>query len=243
HHGIEWITSTLLMKFTENFLKAYTNGGNIRGYDLDTIWDQSTIYILPMVNPDGVDLVLNGLDPSNPYYNQLLQWNNTGLPFSRVWSANIRGVDLNHNYDALFWEYKRLAEELGYDEPGPTRFPGPSPESEPESRAVADFTRNHNFKLVLAYHTQGQVIYWNFQNMAPPVARRIGELFARVSGYTLDETTGTAAYSGYKDWFIQEYRRPGYTIEAGIGVNPLPISQFNEIYNDNEEILLLAPLM
>lgn len=243
HHALEWITTPVLMKFIENFLKSYTNGKNIRGYDLNTIWNQSSIYIIPMVNPDGVDLVLQGLDPSNPYYNQIIQWNDTGLPFSRVWSANIRGVDLNHNYNALFYEYKALAEDLGYGEPGPRRYPGPFPESEPESKAVADFTRNRNFRLVLAYHTQGEVIFWNFQGLEPPVARRIGELFAQVSGYTLAETAGTASYSGYKDWFIQEYRRPGYTIEAGRGVNPLPISQFETIYDDNEELLLLAALV
>ncbi|MTI49604.1 MAG: LysM peptidoglycan-binding domain-containing protein [Firmicutes bacterium] len=243
HHALEWITSPLLMKFIENFSKAYSEGRSIRGYNPRDIWNQSTIYILPMVNPDGVDIVLNGPSPENPYYNQLLEWNNTGQPFSQVWQANTKGVDLNHNYDALFDEYVEVARELGYDSPGPTRYPGPYPESEPESRAIADFTRSHNFRLVIAYHSQGQVIFWNFEDLAPPVARRIGDLFAQVSGYELAETYGTASYSGYKDWFIQDYRRPGYTIEVGIGENPLPISQFDMIYNNNEEILLLAPLV
>jgi len=243
HHALEWITVSLLMKFTENFSKAYAEGRSIRGYDVESIWNQSTIYILPMVNPDGVNLVLKGLDPSNPYYDELLRWNDTGLPFSQVWQANIRGVDINHNYNALWQTYKELAEELGFDEPGPYRYPGPYPESEPETRAVVSFTRNHNFRLVLAYHSQGQVIYWNFQNLAPPEARRIGEMFAAVSGYVLAEPFGTASYSGYKDWFIQEYRRPGYTIEVGRGRNPLPISQFDMIYNNNEELLLLAAVV
>ena len=43
---------------------------------------------------------------------------------------------------------------------------------------------------------------------------------------------------GYKDWFIKEYDRPGYTIEAGLGVNPLPMSQFETIYRANRPILL-----
>ena len=30
----------------------------------------------------------------------------------------------------------------------------------------------------------------------------------------------------------------GFTIETGLGEKPLPISQFNEIYNDNIGILL-----
>ena len=243
HHSLEWITTPLLMKFIENFSRAYTDGTSIRGYDVRDIWNQSTIYIIPMVNPDGVDIVLNGLQPDNPYYEDILRWNRTGLPLSSVWQANVRGVDLNHNYDALFYEYKELAERLGYGTPGPTRYPGPFPESEPESRAVADFTRAHDFRLVLAYHSQGQVIYWDFQNLATAEARRIGELFAQVTGYSLDETFGTAAYSGYKDWFIQEYGRPGYTIEIGRGRNPLPITQFDMIYENNEELLLLAAVV
>ncbi|AEV70581.1 M14 family metallopeptidase [Acetivibrio clariflavus] len=243
HHSLEWITSPLLMKFAENFLKAYATGKTIRGYNIRDIWNQSSIYIVPMVNPDGVDLVLNGLSPSNPYYNNLLQWNQTGQPFSEVWNANIRGVDLNRNYPASWEEAKAQEASLGIYGPGPTRYGGPSPLSEPESYAMVNFTRQHNFRMVLAYHSQGKVIYWNYLNLAPQVSLTIANIFSRVSGYAVADVPIVAAYAGYKDWFIKEYRRPGFTIEVGLGKNPLPISQFNTIYNDNEEILLLAPLL
>lgn len=243
HHALEWITTPVLMKFTENFLKSYTNGKEIRGYDLEQIWNNSSIYIMPMVNPDGVDLVLNGLSTDNPYYNELINWNNGSTDFSRVWQSNIRGVDLNHNYPARWEESRRRALELGITGPGPTRYGGPFPLSEPETETVTEFVKNHNFRLVLAYHTQGEVIFWQFEDLQPPVARTIGEMFERASGYRLAEITGIGAYAGMKDWFIQEYRRPGYTIEAGLGRNPLPISQFDKIYNDNEEILLLASIV
>lgn len=243
HHALEWITTPLLMKFIENFCHAYALGHSIRGYNVREIWNRSSIYIIPMVNPDGVDLVLEGLQESNPYYEQLLQWNNTGLPFSQVWQANIRGTDLNRNYPASWEEAKAQEESLGIFGPGPTRFGGPAPLSEPETQAVANFTRQHNFKLVISYHTQGQVIYWLYKNIQIPNARKIGELFALASGYELSETPYEAAYAGYKDWFIEDFTKPGYTIEAGLGRNPLPISQFSSIYNDNEEIMLLAPIV
>lgn len=51
------------------------------------------------------------------------------------------------------------------------------------------------------------------------------------------------ALLGYKDWFIQIYNRPGYTIEAGLGENPLPISQFDKIYKDNIGILILGAIL
>ena len=84
---------------------------------------------------------------------------------------------------------------------------------------------SHNFELVIAYHTQGKEIYWQFQNYAPAIAENIGRRFASVSGYTLSTPAFNSSFAGYKDWFLQQYRKPGFTIEAGLGQNPLPISR------------------
>lgn len=243
HHGIEWITTPLLMKFIENFSHAYATGSRIRGYDVREIFRSSSIYIIPMVNPDGVDIAINGPQPSNPYYYDLLRWNNTGLPFSQVWKANTRGVDLNRNYPASWEEAKAQEPSLGVFGPAPTRYGGPYPLSEPESQTLVSFTRQHNFKLVIAYHTQGRVIYWLYQNIRPPRALEIGQTFAASTGYTLSNVPYEAAYAGYKDWFVEAYRRPGYTFEVGVGRNPVPVSQFDTIYRENEEVLLLAPII
>ena len=244
HHALEWITTPVLMKFIEDFAYAYSRGEPLGdGYDPADIWKRSSLYFIPMVNPDGVDLVLDGLSPDNPYYGRLLAWNGGSDDFGAVWQANIRGVDLNHNYNAAWQESKDAEELLGITGPGPTRYSGPAPESEPESRAVADFTKRRNFRLVMAYHSQGEVIYWDFQNLAPPSARYIGEEFAKESGYVLSDPEGVASYAGYKDWFIQDWRRPGYTVEVGLGKNPLPISQFNKIYADNLNMLLLSSVI
>lgn len=243
HHALEWITVPLLMKFIENFSRAYADGTRIRGYDVGSIWNQSSIYIIPMVNPDGVSLVLEGLNRQNPYYPQLLGWNDTGLPFSQVWNANIRGVDLNRNYPASWQEAKAQEPYLGVDGPGPTRYGGPNPLSERETQTLVNFTRRHDFKLVIAFHTQGRVIYWRYKNITPPRALDIAMIFARSSGYAVSEVPYEAAYAGYKDWFIEELGKPGYTIEVGLGRNPISISQFNTIYLENEEIMLLAPVV
>ncbi|KYH34612.1 gamma-D-glutamyl-L-diamino acid endopeptidase 1 [Clostridium tepidiprofundi DSM 19306] len=238
HHAIEWITSLLLMKFVENYLKAYIKGEKILNYDVNEIWSKSSIYIVPMVNPDGVDLVIDGLKENNLYYYDLIKWNKGNTDFSKKWSANIRGVDLNHNYDASWAKGKMAEKEYGIYGPGPTRYSGIYPESEPETKAVADFTRKNDFKIVIAYHSQGEVIYWDYMNMASKRAKEIGELFSRLSGYELEEAHGMTSYSGYKDWFIEKFKRPGYTIEIGKGINPLPTTKFTKIYNDNIRILL-----
>ena len=72
---------------------------------------------------------------------------------------------------------------------------------------------------------------------------QFGQQLANTSGYRLADVPFTSSFAGYKDWFLQQYQRPGYTIEAGIGENPLPISQFNEIYRDNLGILVLGMIL
>ena len=106
-----------------------------------------------------------------------------------------------------------------------------------------NFTLRHDFRLILSFHTQGKVIYWQFQNYLPADSYYIGTQLANSSGYTLEETPFESSFAGYKDWFIQNYNRPGYTIECGLGVNPLPISQFNEIYNDILGIFVLGAVL
>jgi g-D-glutamyl-meso-diaminopimelate peptidase len=243
HHANEWITTPLLMKFIENASKAYSVGGTLGGYSMANIWNRSSIYIVPMVNPDGVDLVNFWPNYPNDTYRQATALNKTGLPLPRVWKANIRGTDLNLNYPAQ-WEREHQAEiEQGITGPAPRDYGGPYPLSEPESTAMVNFTRAHSFRLVIAYHTQGNVIYYTFENMQPPESATIAQLFGRVSGYEIASNPGEASWAGYKDWFIQDFRRPGFTIEVGLGANPVPITQFPDIYRQNEEILLLGGLV
>mgnify|MGYP004456901191 FL=1 len=117
------------------------------------------------------------------------------------------------------------------------------PLTEPESLAIYNFTLMHNFRLIIAFHTQGKEIYWNFQNINPPQGYEIGTKFAKSSGYLLTEVPYNSSFAGFKDWFIQDYNRLGFTVEAGIGENPLPIEQFDEIYNDNLGILVLGSIL
>lgn len=119
---------------------------------------------------------------------------------------------------------------------------GRSPLSQLESIALAAYTESVDPALVLAYHTQGKVIYWQYQDIRIPGARALAEEFARVSGYALEQVPYASSFAGYKDWFIQRFRRPGFTIEAGEGDNPLPIEQFPQIYRDNLGILVTAAL-
>ena len=122
--------------------------------------------------------------------------------------------------------------------PGPTRYSGSEPESEPESRALAAFTRGFCPHIAVAYHSQGKVIYDDFESLVTEQGRQMARAMSDISGYELDMTEGMASYSGYKDWVIDAFRIPAFTIEVGLGKNPLPLSQAEEIYKDNLPMLL-----
>jgi g-D-glutamyl-meso-diaminopimelate peptidase len=67
-HANEWITSPVLMKFIEDYCISYVNDSNLYGYSVREIFNSTSIYVMPMVNPDGVDLVTGNLDTSSPAY-------------------------------------------------------------------------------------------------------------------------------------------------------------------------------
>ena len=241
-HANEWITSVLLMKFIENFCIQYVAGGSIYGYNARELFSQVSLYIVPMLNPDTVDLVTGFLKPGDPIYEnyRFISNNFPQIPFPSGWKANFNGVDLNLQFPAGWENARRIKFEQGFNKPSPRDFVGYGPLTEPESLAIYNFTLAHNFNLTIAYHTQGRVIFWKYLDYLPPYSYEIGNYFAQSSGYSLETTPYASSFAGYKDWFISAYNRPGYTIEAGLGENPLPISQFDTIYKENEGILVLG---
>ena len=241
-HANEWINSVVFMKFIEDFSKAYESDGEIFGYSARKIFNDVSIYIVPMANPDGIDLVLWQIPTRSARYMNArnIASNYPDIPFPDGWKANIVGVDLNLQFPAE-WELAReIKYAQGFIRPAPRDFVGYGPLTEPESLALYDFTLIHDFSLILSYHTQGEIIFWRYLNFEPEGAEELGREFARVSGYILDGTIETNSYAGYRDWFISSYNRPGYTVETGKGQNPLPISQFDQIYKDNLGILVLC---
>ncbi|WP_010530765.1 M14 family metallopeptidase [Lentibacillus jeotgali] len=230
-HANEWITTSVIMRFINEYARALTNGTPVRELNLLPYFLATNLSVVPMVNPDGVDLVLDGAPAAGMYEELVLTLNNQNPDFSN-WKANIAGVDLNKQYPAL-WEVEATRKP---DSPQPRDYPGPHPLSEPEAIAMGELAEEREFLRLNAFHTQGEEIYWGFEGLEPLVSKTIVKEYSRVSGYR--QIPRLDNYAGYKDWFIQEFRRPGYTVELGAGVNPLPFSQFEGIYEETLGIML-----
>ncbi len=231
-HANEWITSLMLMTFLEDYAMAVRHGRLLRGVSAAKLYEEVSLWVVPMLNPDGTELVLQGCPPGHPHRERLLEWNGGSQRFQR-WKANIRGVDLNDQFPASWEEERRRRNASG---PGPCHYGGTAPLTEPEAEALVNFTREHDFASVFAFHTQGREIYWNYRGLEPSHSENAARLLGQASGYRPVKLTESDA--GYKDWFIQEYRRPGFTIESGVGVNPLPLEQFAEMYEDTIGIMV-----
>ena len=244
HHANEWITALVLLKFGEELAQAIQSDGEIFGVSARALSQHATIYMVPMVDPDGVDLVVGAIEVGQLQYDiaRRLAENYPTISFPDGWKANLLGVDLNLQYPAGWLQAREIKFSQGYTRPGPRDYVGRAPLNQLESRALAGYTEFIDPELVLAYHSQGKEIYWQFLDYEVAGARELGEIFARVSGYSLAEVPYNSSFAGYKDWFIQQFRKPSYTIEVGSGTNPLPISQFDEIYRDNLGILVTAAL-
>ena len=102
-HGNEWITTPLLMKFLEVLSKAYVNNFNVFGVNAQNLFNNVSLYVVPMLNPDGIDLVTGSL-PQNSYgYRraQEISKNFPDIPFPSGWKANIEGVDIQTIHPAI----------------------------------------------------------------------------------------------------------------------------------------------
>lgn len=239
HHANEWITTPLLFCFAEQLCAAAAVEGDIFGRSARELLAGASLSLVPAVNPDGIDLVTGALR-EGPAFERALRFaaDYPRFPFPGGWKANLCGVDLNLQYPAGWEQARTIKFAAGIVSPAPGDYVGSRPLAAPEARALYDFTRRLDPARVFAWHTQGGVIYWRYRGWAPAASTALVERLAAVSGYSPEDTPPASDYAGFKDWFIQDYERPGFTIEAGRGVNPLPISDFDAIWRENLGILV-----
>ncbi|MBP3950545.1 M14 family metallopeptidase [Bacillus suaedae] len=225
-HANEWHTSKFLTLFIHQLALKDQMDEEWEEYRIQKLLDHVKLVVVPLVNPDGVDLVLQGIYKEHPFYDQILQMNKGMTGFDH-WSSNIRGVDLNHQW-AAGWE---IEAEESPQQPWSRHYSGTKPLTEPEAKAIYRLTKEHCFNYVLAFHSQGQVIYWGYRGLEPAESNEMVRRLSLKSSYTPIHTADSDG--GYKDWFIKETGKPGFTIEVGVGTNPLSPKAFAEVWSNN----------
>ena len=225
-HAREYITSLLMVEQARNLY----NNDLVKG---------GGIYFIFNTNPDGAELVLDGLNsvPCNITKQYLTLANNGSENFSQ-YKANINLVDLNTNFDANWGSGSQ-----NVTCPSTENFIGFYPNSEREVNSLIDFTLKNKPLLTISYHTKGNVIFYGFEGQSEQDLNRdreIGSRFSELTGYPLILTENSTG--GYKDWTIQKLRIPSYTFEVGDETlpHPLGIETLPEIYIRNKDVPLLA---
>lgn len=217
-HAREHITAKLVVELAKNY-----QGDNI--------------IFVPLVNPDGAELCIRGIETAIPQYRDFLLNVNSEAsaePYDfSLWKANGRAVDLNNNFAA---NWGKGIGNVKY--PKSESYIGESPFSERESRALKNITEKNDFMLTISYHSKGEVIYWGYGNNYKEM--NIAEMFAVATGYQLKKSIGSEG--GYKDWFTLVTGKLGLTIEVGDDrfAHPFPYSQFNDIMKKNSGVTALV---
>jgi g-D-glutamyl-meso-diaminopimelate peptidase len=234
-HAREYMTTNVLMEMIDEYTHAYTRNTVFDGYQVKSVLDQTSIWFVPMVNIDGVTLVQKGVNATS-YKDSVIRIN--GSSNVARWKANIRGVDLNRNFDG---NWAPAATEKA---PAWRNFKGYSVFSEPESRAIRDFVAKHKFQAYISYHSSGNLLYyWNWQSSANELrdlafAKTIG----RKTGYSVMSPLYKVGSGSSTDWFIRTYKKPGITMEISpyVGDQPVPFKNWADVWNRNKSIGLLS---
>ncbi len=239
-HGSEWLTCLEAYLFIERLCSHIAQRTSMCGIDADRAFSMLGVTVMPCVNPDGTEIAVRGFDGARGLKDFVAS---LGCEDHRKWNANALGVDINHNFNAGWDELRRMEREEGIDSPSPGRYGGKHPESEAETRTLTRLCRLRRFRSVMALHSQGEELFWKYGEHTPKNSAMMAKIIADSCSYRTVENLGLYSHGGFKDWFIEEFCQPGFTMEIGKGENPLPKEQLNEIYGRIEEALLLFCLM
>lgn len=238
-HAQEWLTALVALRLLEDLCRLH-NGERLGSRFDRAVFEKRRLVFVPLVNPDGVDIAIHGSKAGGSH----AEWLRVlGADIKGNWQANAAGVDLNHNFNAGRQALMRIEREHGITRPAPRRFGGSCAESEPETKALCGLCRRTAFSHVVALHSQGEEIYWQYGERTPPEACMAARIMGSLGGYTPASPDTIASHGGFKDWFIEQTGRMGFTIELGRGRNPLPLDDFEAIYDKAREMLLFAALL
>lgn len=238
-HGCEWLTSLVLLLFTERLCHSVKYSHLLCSVDIKKAFGQLGVTVIPCLNPDGTEISVHDLKGAKSMGSFVSSFS---YEDRLKWKANAMGVDINRNFGASWHLSRQLEEENGICSPSPFFFGGEYPESEAETKALTRLCRMQTFRQCMALHCGGEEIYWKYGQNEPAQSSMMAKILACSSSYTLSEKEELSSHGGIKDWFIKEFSRPAFTMTIGKGENPLP-EELYSIYERIEEALTVFALM
>lgn len=244
-HGREYLNPMLVMKQLEHVLQYYELL-EYNGVTYSEILSEYQLIVVPMINPDGIMLSMKGIEAIRSeelregirsiYTSDITKYESYSVypsfeEYLKAWKSNAAGVDLNRNFGIDVWE--DVSNKIA--QPSSQGYKGSAPDSEPETLAMIALV-NKLDRLVgcISYHSQEGRIYWDSGQTGELRSRSIAlkNALAQESGYST-QITFTEPDGTLDDWCILNKGIPTVTIETGVGKCPLPISQFEPIWNSN----------
>ena len=192
HHAREPVSLMQLIYYMWYLLENYETDSEIQN-----IVDNTEIYFIPVVNPDGY------------LYNQVTDPNGGGF-----WRKNRRnngngtfGVDNNRNYNFFIDGNPNNGVWSGPGSSANTNgetYHGTSSFSEVENQAMKWFVENHNFTMAFNNHTSGELLYYPHAYADVPTPDE--DLFIALSTELVSENNFTnlrdSPFSGDSDDFM-----------------------------------------
>lgn len=245
-HAREYLTSQLVMKEADALLKNLKAGtGSYGNLSYQALMKDTAVDIIPMSNPDGVSLSQLGLagalkNSTKETIQKICASKNytdiDGL-LKHNWKNNAEGVNVNRNFD-YGW-----SAEISTSAPDADQYKGSAPLSSAEAKALVQATTEYPVKRVISYHTQGNIMYWDYEGNTDAAyvekQKKLNDAIHTVTNYTLSrDDTQLLATEGacYKTWACYQ-GIPCVTIEVGTGGHPVDPAQLPGIYARNEFVL------
>lgn len=226
-HAREWLNPQMIVRKCEEILRLYG--------DYKSTLNHVCLYVVPMINPDGVSISQYGFGAIHSKKLQKLCKKTKSS--ARTWKGNARGVNLNFNFPGG-WNQKGKAKK-----PDGITYPGEKAGSEKETKAMMRFINGlSGIKGVLNYHSMGNILYWNYNvESNASLYGRQSELARKVNSFThytlMPKSISTDPNGGLGDWLIYVKKIPNVTVETGSVACPLPHSQMGRITKQNSELL------
>ncbi|MFJ7858050.1 M14 family zinc carboxypeptidase [Peribacillus sp. NPDC097206] len=232
HHAREWITTNLNMNMIDKYAAAYKNNTGVNGYNVKKLLNDTTIWFVPMVNPDGVTLQQSGLKsfPAKDHA-KIIKMNGGSKNFKR-WKANGKGVDLNRQYSP---NWKNLG---GPKSPSYKNYNGPKVAAASETKAILSFVDKIDPEIAISYHSSGQIIFWKYQQTGSRYTQdaHYASKLSKITGYSLVKSKSFGG--GFSDWFSTVEKKPAFTIEVSpaVGETHVPLRNYSKIWSQNASI-------